>query len=336
MQISELRNELEPTLHQFAWDQWAQMGVFAGTKRQDRWAADPEALLLFTFEVGRSEPRLFDEVLDWLVVNESLISLQRLRNLRRDEEDRMLAGGVLAWVADQKPRSRFATSSRATRRERTTQRSAQPLFRNIKTAVSDPDSVFLEHGFLRQHVITSQKSVPPDIQAPINFAFRMRQLLGMGARAEVARIMLTINEERLSAQTIAHFAGYSRRNVQDALISLRKAGVVDAVTISNEQRYTAPRERWASMLGLREDELPEFCPWPQLLYILRVLWRWLENPANQNLSEYMLASSARTLTDQMAPGLALAGISGWESSATGEEYWGDFVELAGHLVDFLK
>ena len=90
------------------------------------------------------------------------------------------------------------------------------------------------------------------------------------------------------------------------------------------------------MLGLREDELPEFCPWPQLLYILRVLWRWLENPANQNLSEYMLASSARTLTDQMAPGLALAGISGWESSATGEEYWGDFVELAGRLVDFLK
>ena len=172
------------------------MGVFAGTKRQDRWAADPEALLLFTFEVGRSEPRLFDEVLDWLIVNESLISLQRLRNLRRDEEDRMLAGGVLAWVADQKPRSRFATSSRAARRERTTQRNAQPLFRNTKTAVSDPDSVFLEHGFLRQHVIASQKSVPPDIQAPINFAFRMRQLLGMGARAEVARIMLSVYPRR--------------------------------------------------------------------------------------------------------------------------------------------
>ena len=35
------------------WDQWAQTGVLASTQRHDRWAADPEALMLLTFEVGR-------------------------------------------------------------------------------------------------------------------------------------------------------------------------------------------------------------------------------------------------------------------------------------------
>ena len=49
------------------------MGVLATAERRYRWAADPEALLLLTFEVGREEPRLFAEVLDWLVKNERLI-----------------------------------------------------------------------------------------------------------------------------------------------------------------------------------------------------------------------------------------------------------------------
>jgi len=68
MRISALRREVSKALLAFAWDQWAQMGVSATTGRPDRRTADPEALLLLTFEVGRNDPRLFDEVLDWLVV----------------------------------------------------------------------------------------------------------------------------------------------------------------------------------------------------------------------------------------------------------------------------
>lgn len=64
------------------------MGVFATARRADRWAADPEALLLFTLEVARADARLFDEVLDWLALNERLVSVQRLRNLYRDDTDR--------------------------------------------------------------------------------------------------------------------------------------------------------------------------------------------------------------------------------------------------------
>jgi hypothetical protein len=39
--------------------------------QREEHAADPEALLLFTFEVGRNDPRLFDEVLDWLALTSS-------------------------------------------------------------------------------------------------------------------------------------------------------------------------------------------------------------------------------------------------------------------------
>ncbi len=42
---------------------------------------DPEALLLFTIEVARLDPRPFDETLDWLATNGTLLSLTRLRHL---------------------------------------------------------------------------------------------------------------------------------------------------------------------------------------------------------------------------------------------------------------
>lgn len=81
MQISALRARLNSALLEFAWDEWAQMGVL--TTREHRWAQDPEALLLLTLEVARDDPRLFDEVLDWLVRNEPLISLRRIRRAVR-------------------------------------------------------------------------------------------------------------------------------------------------------------------------------------------------------------------------------------------------------------
>ena len=37
-----------------------------------------------------------DEVLDWLALNERLMSVQRLRNLCRDDADRTLAEAALA------------------------------------------------------------------------------------------------------------------------------------------------------------------------------------------------------------------------------------------------
>ena len=47
----------------------------------DVWIIDPEALLLFTCTLGRHEPRLFDEVLDWLQENGRFINILRLKRI---------------------------------------------------------------------------------------------------------------------------------------------------------------------------------------------------------------------------------------------------------------
>lgn len=285
MQTSELRRQVRARLLGFAWDQWAQMGVLASSNRHDRWAMDPEALLLFTLEVGRADARLFEEISDWMIVNEALISVRRLRNLCRDETDLALADAFLASVAHWRPRARLAGKKPQQPPNRS---DAQPFFRDSIAAIRDPvNAGFLRHGWLKAEVKPSGKSQPPDLLAPINFSFRLRQILGVGARAEVVRVLLTTDAPRpinqVMTQVIANAAGYAKRNVQEALHSLNSAGVILATRFGNELRYGAERERWATMLGLTANQLPIHRDWPQLLHALRRLARWLEDTSLDEL-----------------------------------------------------
>jgi len=101
MLLSELRERVRQGFLEFAWRQWAQIGVSANIAGFDRWAIDPEALILFTIGVARRDPRLFDEMLDWLAENRRLLTMQRLRNLSaRLPVDTHLVGAVIAWAGE--------------------------------------------------------------------------------------------------------------------------------------------------------------------------------------------------------------------------------------------
>lgn len=302
MSTSEARDELQSRLASFLWSQWAQMGVLATAGRRDRWGADPEALLLLSFEVGREEPRLFEEVLDWLVRNERLVSIQRLRNLVRDEADRALVEAVVGWLGQQRRRARLEAKAA----DGETPTPAEPFFRNSQLPVGDPDPAFLAQGFLKAKSEPSGKSQAPGLLLPINFAFRLRLLLGIGARAEAMRVLLTIDAPRVNTQAIAASTAYTKRNAQEAVTSLSAAGALNTFVVGNEQRFSAPRDRWAKFLAL--DELPLHEDWPQLFAAHRKILRWLADPAHEDLSDYMLSSEARTLSEEVRPDLQFAGI----------------------------
>jgi uncharacterized protein YegP (UPF0339 family) len=300
----------------FAWDEWAQMGVLATPHRESPWAQDPEALLVFTFEVARDEPRLFDEVLDWLLRNESLVSSRRLRAMCEDATDERLVDAALAWVGQHSGRARRPAQRRG-------RQSREPLFRRLESPIRDRDEAFAAYGFLRPRATPSGKSQPPDLGKPINFAFRLRQLLGVGARAEVVRCLLTLDAPWATASVVARSAGYAKRNVQEALTSLQSAQVVSAVTVGTEQRYSVEHTRWADFLRL--GALPAQRDWPQLLGTLRRILRWLEQEDLDDMSTYMRASRSRDLLETVQPDLAYAGIP-VEFGRTPEEGWEALIE----------
>lgn len=299
MSISTLRDEFRGLLVDFAWGQWGQMGVAAQSDRRDAWAADPEALLLLSFEVGRDEPRLVEEVLDWLAVNERLISVQRLRNLAADDDDRALVEAALGWLGQSRSRPRLATRRKA-------EGEPQPFFRGSRLRAKEPDPAFLAQGFLKPAAERSGKSQPPDLNLPINFAFRLRLLLGIGVRAEVARALLTVDAGRINAQALAAYTSYTKRNVQEAVASFAAGGLVTSWFIGNEYQYEVSRDRWAEFLGL--ETLPRHEAWPELFHAWRLTLRWLIDIADEDLSDYMLLSRARTLLEEIGPDLRNSGI----------------------------
>lgn len=335
MSISALRDELNERMLAFAWEQWAQMGVLAGSgsRSPERWAADPEGLLLFGLELGREDPRLFDELLDWLLVNERLISTQRLRNLAQDAEDRALIEAALAWSTGK--RSAMAVRRANGGKDQGTQ-PATALFRSSSAKIAVPEESFLRQGFIRAPIAASEKSRPPQFERPINFAFRLRALLGVGARSEAVRTLLGTDARTLSVQQIAHSAAYAKRNVQEALASLQAAGAIEALSAGNERRYSIDKERWAQLLALDPDQLPAHREWIALLAALRRIVRWLANTDNEQLSDYMRASRARELVEEIAPSLQAAGVGARTDGPAGEQYWTEFVTIARAAVGALR
>jgi len=328
MRISTLRERVRSELLDFAWGQWSQLGLGGAVTRIDRWAVDPEALLLLTLEVGRRDPRLFDELLDWLALNGDLLILQRLRNLaRRYPGDRSVLEASLAWASSQNPALRWNATPARTGGPTSEATLFDP---ELVGYVREPDPVFGRFGYLRPRAERSLKSVRPDPREPIAFAFKLRLLFGLGSRSEVLRILLTLEEARLDAARIAEEAGFAKRNINETLSALADSGAVQARWSRNQRVFSVFRGKWANLLeiGPGAEHLPATLAWVPLLRVLTSLYVWFEHHADPGWSEYLAASEARSLVDGLTRDLGEAGISSPESrNFHGSAYWEAFEQL---------
>lgn len=315
--MSTTRPDVRRRLLDFAWEQWGQMGVFAAATRHDRWVMDPEALIVFTLGVGRSDPRLFDELLDWMWRNGRMVSVQRLQNLSRgDEEQERLVAAALQWVSASNGSLKLPPI-----RARETTTDAEPLFTvdDSPLRITRLDPVFASLGLLRQVALPTGRSTPPDVHEPINLALRLRHLFGLGARAECVRSLLTDARTELSVADVASVAGYAKRNVADALRSLATAAVIIERPSGNERRYRLDRRRWADFLQVDLTAIGPHRNWPALLRSLAMIDRWTAAKGGA-MSDQMRASSARDLLERIGPDLAAAGVPLPPASRPGAGY----------------
>ncbi len=309
MLISELRERIRQGFLEFAWRQWAQVGLSANITGFDNWAIDPEALILFTVEVARRDPRLFDEMLDWLVSNRRLLTMQRLRNLAvRFPVDPDLVRAVFAWAGEPMRSLQSAKSERG----QIWHPESMPVFsRDVLGFVTEPDPAFAAHGYIRPRVSRSGKSREPDARQHANIAFQLRHLFGAGSRSEVMRILLTFADGTLDAARISDEAAFAKRNVSDTLASLAASRVVKARWSGNERVYIAYRNKWAELLevGPSGEYMPKFVSWVHLLPACLEIMSWLESEAETADSEYLISSRARDLTERVTADLEGAGLA---------------------------
>lgn len=329
MTVATLSAEVTAGLLELAWEQWSQLGVSgAPPARREERAADPEALLLFTLHVARHDPRLFDEALGWLALNTPLISTQRLRNLCTDATDRALADAALDWAAGVRRRQPPAATG-----PRPPIDHLEPLFHELPVFGDALDASFARHGFARPPLTPSGKSQPPRLSAPIAFAFRLRRLLGLGVRAEVVRVLLTVRAPRLPGGVISANVGFAQRNVREGLAQLHEAGVIDVVRVSDDRHYSIRWDDWAALLRLPSaPDLPLHYDWIPAYRALTQILRWLQQPELDELSPYLLASQARTLLDDIAQDLSYAGIPVALHSAHGADAFEQLISITSTAI----
>lgn len=331
MLISELKERTQQAFLEFAWRQWAQMGVSANAVGFDRWAIDPEAMLLFTIAVARRDPRLFDEILDWIARNRRLLTIQRLRNLTsRFPVDARLVGAVMAstgepvlsqWLKSQIPGQLLEDV---------------PVFTSdVLGFVGKADPIFAEYGYIRPRVVRSGKSREPDIKIPANFAFQLRHLFGPGSRSEVMRILLTFRDGPLDAARLSDEVGFAKRNVNDTLASLAASRAVKARWSGNERHFVAYRDKWATFLevGPSAEHIPSFVSWVHLLPASLEIIAWLDAEAERNDSDYLVSSRARELMERVSHHLMMAGLDvSSERPVHGAAYLSTFADIIESLL----
>ena len=293
------------------WRQWCSLGVAGhAPPAESSRIIDPEALLLATTHMGRHDPRLFDESLDWLRKHGSLIHIQRLKTLHVDTGlgDSAVLAAMADWLVTEGRQSKW----RAIAKGKPGGASPQPLFDG--PAAKKPDPVFLRHGLLREQVNLRGMSRAPNPTLPPNLLLTLRALIGVGARAEV--ILCLATGPAVHAAELARLTGYRSRTMQLLLQEMALSGHVlsqetaprpaGSTGRGKSRRYHLAPEDWAFLTGGKP--LPRWMPWPPLWSIVQGVLDTFIQAADHAQHPAILSSRLREILTGQGQELAAAGL----------------------------
>lgn len=297
----------------FLWRQWSALGVAGGARAEDEWVIDPEALLLFSLEMGRFEPRLFDEVLDWLTINGKWLDNQRLRSIMRKsgEDACRLLGTAASFLSNEMGSYRRKWQALSGLQKSKINIKEEILFK-AKDGIPFPypqeiSPVFQKHGYLRENFSLRKMTRPVPVVARCNLRFLLRALFGVGSRSECILYLMT--HEAGHPAEVARAIGISVRGTQDTLIELSGSGLVlTRIKGKRKIEYWLSRKRWGEfLLGANFVELPVWLDWISLFSALRTVWTVL-NEVEQIASGYLRSSRLREATETISLEFARSGL----------------------------
>lgn len=297
----------------FLWRQWSAIGVLGEARAREPWVIDPEALLVFTLEIGRYDPRLFDEVMDWLVTNGHWIDMQRLRGiLRKNEGTLRPMGAVSEFLVSQGHERKWSNLAKLCFKNIPEEQ--ELLFKSKKGFVRpltnfEGDIVFEKYGFYRPPLKPSGKSRQVIPTAESTIRFMLRGLFGIGSRAECILYLLT--HEAGHPSEVAKAIGLSIRGTQDALIELSKSGLVmTRIKGKRKIEYWLSQGQWWEFLSkgsIEEFKKPVWIEWIALFNALLKVWATLLE-IGETQSEYVKSSKLRDAMELVGNEFAQSGI----------------------------
>lgn len=284
----------------FLWRQWSALGVAGGARAEENWVIDPEALLIFSLQMARYEPRLFDEILDWLVINGKWVDIHRLRGITKakDEKTQRLMSAVAHYLSHEAKSYQRKWRVLGTLKKHDSDVPSEMLFQTKQgkpyPKPREESTVFRDYGFLRESFSLRKMSKSVSVVAKCNIRFLLRAFFGIGSRSECVLYLLT--HEAGHPAEVANAIGISVRGAQDALIELSESGLVfTRIKGKRMMEYWLSQERWWKFLfGMNYEEIkrPVWLDWISLYSALMNVWNVL-NEVEKSKSDYMRSSKLR-------------------------------------------
>ena len=305
MSLDDSRQIVSKELIRFLWRQWSQLGIAGDVEFRDSWIIDPEALIVFTMNMGRYDPRLFDEVIDWTIRNGRWVSLQRLKNIAAsaDDDTKRILAAFAAVIDSHDTSHRWRSIAQISERAET---SPAPFFIEFNgqplPVIGETDKHFEKHGLDRSKVVLRGLSIPVPMSLPTNLLFKLRSLFGLAPRAEVVAYLLTHANGK--ASEIARSTVYSHPAVNEALTELSQSG------LAYTQRrgfYSIGAEHWKRFLEVPSPS-PTWVEWPQVFAALSALTAFMAEATETPMSDYLVRSRAVSLNDSLRDLLSGSGI----------------------------
>ncbi len=323
------------------WRQWCSLGI-AGHSRpaEPGTIIDPEALLLATTRIGKHDPRLFDECLDWLLQHASRLHLQRLKTLHADTGlgDAVILAAIADWLFSQGGQAKWKGFAK------TDASQADPVALFHGPPPSEPDPVFAKRGILRPPVQVRGMSRAPNPTLPPKLLLSLRALIGTSARTEV--ILCLATGPAAHPSEIARLTGYKARTMQLLLQEMALSGHV--LTSENalhtrgkkgrgsSRRYHLNATDWQFLTN--GASLPRWICWPPLWSLIQTLLDVLPAPGQAEKHPALISSALRERLANDGEALAAAGLLprlNLRSGATGQELLASLETAVPGLLDSL-
>ena len=271
--LKESRDLFLECMIDFLWQQWSSLGIAGMKKSIDNRIIDPEALLLFSLSICRYDPRLFDEIIDWLFKNGQLINVQRLQQIHKKYN--FNCGPQLSAIAEllaQQSKYKLKWSGLANKYN---QDALEPLFyASDGTALPCPqddksEPIFAKHGLKRGNINLRGYSQSFDINNPTCLLLKLRSLLGINARAEI--LCLLASEPEIQPNEAARQLSYYQKTIQTTLLEMSLSGVISSRNTKKEKFYRLNPGILDNLLK-PESISPTWIVWPELLIVVENIW----------------------------------------------------------------
>jgi DNA-binding transcriptional regulator GbsR (MarR family) len=308
--LKQFRTELSQTVLNFLWSAWSQVGVMGGAAPSQPRIVDPEPLLLLTWECARQDPRMFDEVLDWLARNGRWINVVRLTTILKSDGvcPASLAGAVAAFMAGRDKTPKWRNFAKITRPQ--LQRPIDPLFqRNGKPMApigEEPDETFSQYGWLRSPVRLRGQAQQIPTWTPASLILKCRALFGVNIRADVFACLVARGPATASA--LARDLGYSQRRVHETLTEMQLAEQFQTRFNGNRKEYFIESTKGWQLLFESTPERAAWFEWRALGRAISGVWKKAFSMKEEDLTPYIFESEMAKAISQSRPDFTAAGL----------------------------